>query len=114
MLTSERSECSKLSETSSNSYFVSYLLELRNLAVNIRHLDPGIILRMKEANALLGTRRVRKVGGKAFGEGNQDDWDFQDEFLQPKKVAIVDDISAYRFFGDRIFCAPQEDTLEGM
>jgi hypothetical protein len=69
---------------------------------------------MKESNALLGTRRVRKGGGKAFGEGNQDDWDFQDEFLQLKRVAIVDDINAYRFFGDRIFCAPKEDILEGM
>jgi len=71
-------------------------------------------MRMKESNALLGTRRVRKDGGKAFGEGNQDGWDFQVEFLQPNKVVIVDDINAYRFFGDRIFCAPQEDILEGM
>jgi hypothetical protein len=82
--------------------------------MNMRRLDPGIILRMKESNALLGTRRVRKGGGKAFGEGNQDDWDFEDEILQPKMVAIVDDINAYRFFGDRIFCAPREDILEGM
>jgi hypothetical protein len=80
----------------------------------MRRLDPGIILRMKESNGLLGTRRMRKGGGKASGEGSQDDWDFQDEFLQPKEVVIVDDINAYRFFGDRIFCAPQEDILEGM
>jgi Protein of unknown function (DUF3684) len=82
--------------------------------VNMKRLDPGIILRMKESNALLGTRRVRKGAGKAFDEGNQEDWDFQDDLLQPKKVAVVDDINAYRFFGDRIFCAPKEDILEGM
>jgi len=103
----------KLSETSLKPYFVSYLLELRNLAVNLRHLGPGIISGMKESNVLLGTRRVKKDGGMAFGDGNQDDWDFQVDFLQPHRVPIVDDITAYRFFGDRIFCAPQEGVLEG-
>ncbi len=68
---------------------------------------------MKGSNVVLGTRRVKKVGGKAFAEGNQDDWDFQDDLLQPNEVAIVDDTNAYRLFGDRIFCAPQEDILEG-
>jgi hypothetical protein len=33
--------------------------------------------------------------------------------LQPNEVAIVDDTNAYRLFGHRIFCAPQEDILEG-
>ena len=56
---------------------------------------------------LLGTRRVKEGGGKASCNGSQDD------FLQANKVAIVDDINAYRLFGDRIFCAPQEDILEG-
>jgi Protein of unknown function (DUF3684) len=28
-------------------------------------------------------------------------------------VVIVDDIKAYQVFGDRIFCAPQRDILEG-
>ena len=63
---------------------------------------------------LLGTRRVKKSGHKDLGGGNQDDWDFEDDFLQPNKVAIVDDINAYRLFGERIFCAPQEDILEGI
>ena len=69
---------------------------------------------MKESNLLLGSRRVKKDGGKASGEGNQDDWDFQDELLRPNEVAIVDDTNLYRLFGDRIFCAPQEDILEGI
>jgi len=58
---------------------------------------------------------VKKDGCKALCEGNREDWDFQDELLQPNEVAIVDDANAYRLFGDRIFCAPQEDRiLEGI
>ena len=65
---------------------------------------------------LLGTRHdyVKKDGGKASCEGSQGDWDIQDDFLHPNKVVIVDDINTYRLFGDRIFCAPQEDILEGI
>jgi len=70
--------------------------------------------RLKVSNVLLGSRRVKKVGGKAPGEGNQDDWDLLDDLLQPGEVAIVDDTNAYRLFGHRIFCAPQEDILEGI
>lgn len=69
---------------------------------------------MKDSNVLLASRRVKKDGGKALGEGNQEDWDFQDDLLQPHEVAIVDDTNAYRLFAHRIFCAPQEDVLEGI
>jgi hypothetical protein len=102
-----------LSENSSKRYFVSYLFELRNLAVNRRRLESGITSRMKGSNVLLGTRRVKKDGGKVLGGGNQDDSPLLDDLLQPNKVAIVDDTNAYRLFGHRIFCAPQEDILEG-
>ncbi len=71
-------------------------------------------MRMKRSNVLPGSRRVKKDGGKALGGGNQEDWDFQDDLLQPSEVAIVDDTNAYRLFGHRIFCAPQEEILEGM
>ncbi|KAI0252773.1 hypothetical protein BJV78DRAFT_1198868 [Lactifluus subvellereus] len=90
----------------------NYILELRNLAVNKRHLTKGTIIRMKRSNVLLGSRRVKRSGGKASNEGDEDDWDFQDDLLQPDKVAIADDTNAYQLFGDRIFCAPQEDILE--
>lgn len=100
-------------KTSSQSFFVSYLLELRNLAVNKRLLTKGTISRMKRSDVLLGSRRVKKDGGKASNEGDEDDWDLKDELLQPNKVAIADDTNAYQLFGDRIFCAPQEDILEG-
>ena len=69
---------------------------------------------MNRSNVLLGSRRVKKDGGESSGEGDEDNWDLQDDLLQPSKVAIVDDINAYQLFGDRIFCAPQEDILEGI
>jgi hypothetical protein len=68
---------------------------------------------MKRANIVLGSRRVKKSGGMVSSEGDEDDWDLQDELLQAKQVAIVDDTSAFQLFGDRIFCAPQENMLEG-
>jgi hypothetical protein len=81
--------------------------------VNKRLLTKGTIIRMKRSNVLLGSRRVKKDGGKASNEGDEDDWDLKDDLLQPNKVAIADDTNAYQLFGDRIFCAPQEDILEG-
>lgn len=95
------------------SSFISYLLELRNLAVNWERLSTETILLMKKSKMVLGSRRVKKSGGKASNEGDEDDWDIQDELLQPKQVVIVDDSSACQLFGDRIFCAPQDNTLEG-
>jgi hypothetical protein len=81
--------------------------------VNKRSLSKTTIVRMKWSNVLLGSRRVKKDGGKTSSEGDEDDWDLQDDLLQPSKVAIADDTNAYQLFGDRIFCAPQEDILEG-
>jgi hypothetical protein len=62
---------------------------------------------MTQSNMFLGSHRVKKDGGEASSEGDEDD------LLQPKEVAIVDDIEAYQNFGDRIFCAPQRDIIEG-
>lgn len=81
--------------------------------MNKRLLSKSTIMRMKRSNVLLGSRRVKKDGGKTSNEGDEDDWDLQDDLLQPSKVAIADDINTYQLFGDRIFCAPQEDILEG-
>ena len=103
-----------LRETGLKPTFVSYLHELRNLAVNRRRLGSGITNPMRASNVLLGSRRVKKDGSKAWSEGNQEDWNFQDELLRPSEVAIVDDANAYRLFGHRIFCAPQEGILEGI
>ena len=95
------------------TFSISYLFELRNLAVNRRLLAKGTIIRMKRSNVLLGSRRVKRSGTKSSNEGDEDDWDLQDDLLQPNKVAIADDTNIYQLFGDRVFCAPQEDILEG-
>ncbi|KAH9953159.1 hypothetical protein BC827DRAFT_1380025 [Russula dissimulans] len=89
----------------------NYLFELRNFAVNRRLLTKGTITRMKQSNVLLGSRRV-KNGSKSSDEGDEDDLEFEYDLLRPNKVAIADDNNVYQRFGDRIFCAPQEDVLE--
>jgi hypothetical protein len=96
------------------TFSISYLFELRNLAVNRWLLTKETIIRMKRSNVLLGSRRVKRSDTKASNECDEDDWDFEDDLLQPNQVAIVDDTNAYRLFGDRVFCAPQEDILEGI
>jgi hypothetical protein len=61
---------------------------------------------------LLGSRRVKRSGGNASIGGDKDDWYLQDELLEANEVVIVDDTNAYQLFGDRIFCAPQDDIIE--
>ncbi|KAH9034488.1 hypothetical protein EDB85DRAFT_2222292 [Lactarius pseudohatsudake] len=73
-----------------------YLVELRNIASTV----------------LLGLRRVKRSGGRSSNEDDEDHWVLQDDLLLPNNVAIADDTDAYQLFGDRIFCAPQEDVLE--
>ncbi len=65
---------------------------------------------MKRSKILLGSRRVKRGGGDAMIGGDKDG---RDELLQPSEVVIVDDTNAYQLFGDRIFCAPQVDIIEG-
>lgn len=101
--------------------FDSYLIELRNIAVNRRLLSSGIFARMKRAPILLGSRRVKKSkeSGDKKPSGNitldldEDEWDAQYDLLRPDGVVIADDTNAYQFFGDAVFSAPQEDILEG-
>lgn len=81
--------------------------------MNWERLSTETILLMKRSNIVLGSCRVKKSKDKASGEGDEDEWDLQDELLQAKQAVIVDDINAYQLFGDRIFCAPQENMLEG-
>ena len=39
---------------------------------------------------------MKKDGGEALNEGDEDDRDFTDDLLQPYKVAIADDTNAYQ------------------
>jgi Protein of unknown function (DUF3684) len=68
---------------------------------------------MKRSKILLGSRRVKRGSGNASIGDDKDDCSLQDELLQPSEVVIVDDTNAYQLFGDRVYCAPQVDRIEG-
>lgn len=97
----------------SKSPFVSYLRQLAELARGRDKLEKGTIHRMTQSKILLGYRRVKRGSGNASIAGDEDDWHLQDELLQPSEVVVVDDTDAYKLFGDRIYCAPQFQTIEG-
>ncbi|KAL5514880.1 hypothetical protein ACEPAG_2196 [Sanghuangporus baumii] len=94
----------------------SYLMELRNIAINRRLISSGTIQRMKRSPILLGTRRVRRERPNAKKEVDEaldeEEWDFQYDLLRPDQIVIADDTNAYQSFGDSVFSAPQEDILE--
>ena len=67
---------------------------------------------MKRASILIASRRKKVVREKPSEDG-EEEWAFDDDLLKPEQVVIVDDANSYQLFGDSIFCAPQEDILEG-
>lgn len=91
-------------------------MELRNIAINIRSLSYPTSIRLKKAAILIGSRRVRKKISEKVADlvdGDEEDWDLEYDLLTPSQVAIADDTIALQQFGEVIFCAPQEDILEG-
>lgn len=91
-------------------------MELRNIAINFRSLSYPTSLRLKKAAVLIGSRRVRKQKSDEaadLADGDEEDWDLEYDLLAPNQVAIADDTIALQQFGEDIFCAPQEDILEG-
>ena len=44
---------------------------------------------------------------------DEDEWDVEYDLLRPDQIVIADDTSTFQVFGDSVFCAPQEDLLEG-
>ena len=100
----------------SNIVVDSYLVELRNIAINFRSLGPITRARLKEAETLIASRRTpRQEANKITDQGRNDEEgrDLEYNLLPPSQVAIVDDMIAYQQFGEYIFCAPQETILEG-
>ena len=100
----------------SNDFLCSYLVELRNIAINSRSLSYSTSLRLKKAAILIGSRRVRKQKSEKVADlldVDEEDWDVEYDLLAPSNVAIADDTIALQQFGEVIFCAPQEDILEG-
>ncbi|KAI0342553.1 hypothetical protein BDW22DRAFT_1484759 [Trametopsis cervina] len=96
-----------------DSNMLSYLIELRNIAVNKRLLSSVTVARMKRSPVLLGMKRKKrsnKAGSQELEE--EDGWDYEYDLLQPSQVIIADDTNGYQLFGDKIFTCPQEDLLE--
>ncbi|KAH9901111.1 hypothetical protein C8Q73DRAFT_742765 [Cubamyces lactineus] len=99
----------------------NYLTELRNIAVNMRLLSSSTLVMLKRSPVLLGSRRVRKdkptsnkkANDDASKELEEEDWEYQYDLLTAQMVVVADDTNAYQLFGDVVFCAPQEDLLEG-
>lgn len=92
-------------------------MELRNIAINIRSLSYPTLTRLKKAAILIGSRRVRKQRSEKvtdLADGDEEDWDLEYDLLTPNQVAIADDTIALQQFGEVVFCAPQEDILEGV
>ena len=98
----------------SDCSFGSYLVELRNVAVNVGSLNPDTLDRLKNAGILVGTRRIRKQRSEAAADiiDDQEEWDLVYRLLTPNEVAIADDMITLQQFGEAVFCAPQEDILE--
>ena len=100
----------------SNDDVRSYLVELRNIAINSHVLNYATSVRLRRAAILVGSRRVRKQKSDPatdLVDGDEEDWDLEYDLLAPNQVAIADDTIALQQFGEDIFCAPQEDILEG-
>jgi len=90
-------------------------MELQKIANNFRSLSSDTSAQLKDAAILVGSRRIQ---GKRSNQttdpvGNDEGWDLEYKLLAPNQVAIADDMIAFQQFGEDIFCAPQEDILEG-
>lgn len=106
----------QLSTTMYTHCLFSYLVELRNLAVNARLLSTGALARMKVSPILLSFRRQRKSrkeSNKAL-DIDEDDWELLYDLRKPLDVVIADDTNAYQMFGESIYTAPQEDLVESV
>lgn len=95
-------------------HLLSFLNELRNIAVNSRLLSNGTVARLKKAPVLLAAQRRALTDEKAKKEVDGDeDLDVYD-LKRPDQIVIADDSNALQLFGDQLWTAPQEEILEGM
>lgn len=100
----------------SNTTVHSYLVELRNIAVNSRLLSSTTLAKLQKAEILIGSRRVRRQESDKETDnvrGDEEEQGMEYDLLAPDKVAIADDVIILQQFGEEIFCAPQEEILEG-
>jgi len=104
----------------SNSAVCSYLAELRKIAKTNRPLSHTTLAELRNAQVLVGSQYVRSqennqaiVHVKGDEQWGDEDQELVYGLLAPNQVAIADDTIALQQFGEDVFCAPQEDTLEG-
>jgi hypothetical protein len=110
-----KSNCAIVS-SGTNDASRSYLAELRKIAINSRSLSYATVARLKTAAVLIGCRCVRKPksdNATDLADGDEEEWDLEYDLLAPNQVAIADDTIILQQFDEDIFCAPQEDILEG-
>ena len=93
----------------------SFLVELRNIAVNRRLVPQHLFALMKRNPILLASRRIKRKDAKRqqADPDEEEDWDLEYDLLRPDNIVIADDTNAYQLFGDAVFAAPQDDLLEG-
>jgi hypothetical protein len=104
----------------------SFLVELRNIAVNARSISSSTKMKLRKAPVLLGLQRTlhsrasldlheKRSLTDSIEEVDDDDdaWEIQYDLKRPDQIVIADDNNMYQVFGDSIFTAPQEDILEG-
>ena len=98
----------------SNGYFYSYLGELCRIAITSKLLSSDALERLKEKKVLVGSRRIRREkSDKATDLSDDEAWNLEYDLLTPDQVVIADDMITFQQFGEDLFCAPQEDILEG-
>ena len=93
-----------------------YIAELRNIAVNFHLLSPTTLAKFKEADVLISFRNVQRLQSEETTdhiEGGEEDQELEYCLQAASQIAIVDDMITFQQFGRDIFCAPQENILEG-
>jgi len=95
---------------------LSFLDELRNIAVNKKNLSAVTIARMKRAPILLCSQRkameqsTHKITSDEFDDG---EWQIGYDLKAAEQIVIADNTNTHQIFGAELFTAPQEDIIEG-
>lgn len=89
-----------------------YLAELHKIAISYPLFASATTGKLRKAPFLIGFRRTKGQKFKSSADSGEDQ-SLEHKLLAPNMVAIVDDAIVLQYFGDTVFCAPQEDNLEG-
>ncbi|KAF9264248.1 hypothetical protein L218DRAFT_958669 [Marasmius fiardii PR-910] len=88
----------------------NFLTELKAIAANSRLLSSTTVSRMKRAPVLLAFQR-KQASVKGGGEDEEREM-VPVGLKSADKIIIADDTNALQLFGDALFTAPQDSTLE--